>query len=228
MPNKFAIVTFLSVILYPLGAVAEANGDSTAGEKLYRQCAACHMIGKDAANRVGPQLNDIVGRAAGTVEGARYSPALLEAGADGLVWTPETLDAYIADPRGYIRGSRMSYRGMPDADDRLDLIAFLQSFTSDAQDAATTAGFAVAAEILAITGDFAYGEYLSSECTACHQASGADSGIPSITGWAEPDFVTAMHAYKEAAREHPVMQMMASRLSNEEIAALAAYFKAVE
>ena len=79
-----------------------------------------------------------------------------------------------------------------------------------------------------LAGDPAYGEYLSGECTTCHQASGANDGIPSITLWPEDQFVTAMHAYKDKARANPVMQMIAGRLSNEEIAALAAYFKDLE
>ena len=69
-----------------------------------------------------------------------------------------------------------------------------------------------------------YGEYLSGECTSCHQASGSDAGIPSIIHWPEDDFVLAMHAYKRKQRAHPVMQMIAGRLGDEEIAALAAYF----
>ena len=83
---------------------------------------------------------------------------------------------------------------------------------------------AVDPAILAIKGDPDYGAYLSSECTTCHQADGSDQGIPSVTGWPEEDFVVAMHAYKDRLRPHPVMQMMAGRLSNDEIAALAAYF----
>lgn len=86
----------------------------------------------------------------------------------------------------------------------------------------------VAPEILALTGDRAYGEYLASDCTACHQADGSDKGIPSITGWPQEIFVIVMHAYKNKDRAHPVMQMMAGRLSNEEIAALAAYFEDAE
>ena len=62
----------------------------------------------------------------------------------------------------------------------------------------------------------------------CHQADGADEGIPSITNWPAEDFVVAMHAYKRQYRPHPVMQMMASRLSDEEIASLAAYFRKLE
>ena len=79
--------------------------------------------------------------------------------------------------------------------------------------------------ILALEGDAEYGEYLASECKTCHQASGANDGIPGITQWPTEDFVVAMHAYKRKLRPHPVMQMMAGRLNDEEIAALAAYFK---
>lgn len=82
--------------------------------------------------------------------------------------------------------------------------------------------------ILAIVGDPEYGAYLAGECTTCHQADGGADGIPSITQWPVEDFVVAMHAYKRKLRTHPVMQMMAGRLSDEEIAALAAYFKDLE
>lgn len=82
--------------------------------------------------------------------------------------------------------------------------------------------------VLAISGDPEYGEYLASECVTCHQASGADDGIPSITGWPRDEFVAAMLAYKTRARPHPIMQMMAGRLSDEEIASLAAFFEGVD
>lgn len=88
--------------------------------------------------------------------------------------------------------------------------------------------FSVAAAVLAIEGDVEYGEYLASECTTCHQVNGTNDGIPSIVGWETDDFVTAMHAYKEKHRDNPVMQMVTGRLSNDEIAALAAYFKGLE
>ena len=88
--------------------------------------------------------------------------------------------------------------------------------------------FDVSADILAIRGDSEYGEYLAGDCTGCHQMDGSYDGIPSITGWDEESFVWAMHSYKEKEREHPVMQMMAGRLSNDEIAALAAYFSMLE
>ena len=82
--------------------------------------------------------------------------------------------------------------------------------------------------ILSIVGDVEYGEYLASECMSCHQKSGDDNGIPGINAWPTEDFVIVMHSYKKKVRPHPVMQMIAGRLTNEEIAALAAYFKDLE
>ncbi|MEL6225463.1 MAG: c-type cytochrome [Pseudomonadota bacterium] len=73
-------------------------------------------------------------------------------------------------------------------------------------------------------GDPAYGEYLAGQCTACHQKSGKDKGIPSIVGWHPEAFVIVMNAYKTKEREHKAMQTIASSLGDEEIAALAAYF----
>ncbi len=128
----------------------------------------------------------------------------------------------------------MSFRGIGDADDRADLIAFLRQYSDspanipEADPTATPTDRSVAPEILALEGDPEYGEYLSSECTTCHRADGADQGIPSIVLWPEDDFVIAMHAYKNQWRTHPVMNMVAGRLNDEEIAALAAYFATID
>lgn len=76
----------------------------------------------------------------------------------------------------------------------------------------------------AIAGDPAYGEYLSGECTTCHLPDGAEAGIPAIAHMTAEDFVNAMHAYKDGSRAHLVMNTIAGRLGDAEIAALAAYF----
>ena len=76
-----------------------------------------------------------------------------------------------------------------------------------------------------IIGDPGYGEYLSGECSGCHQLNGKNDGIPAITGWKTKDFIVALLAYKLDRRTHPVMQMMAKRLTDEDMAALAAYFE---
>jgi cytochrome c553 len=77
-------------------------------------------------------------------------------------------------------------------------------------------------------GDRALGEYLSSECVTCHQLSGRGSGIPPIVGLPDDSFVTIMSQYRDKKRDNPIMQTIAARLSNEEIAALAAYFGSVK
>jgi len=219
----------------PMAAQAELLGDAVRGEKLYSDCASCHQVGPGAKNRVGPHLNEIFGRKAGSVDGDyRYSKGLARMGADGLIWTYETLDAYIDNPKALVSDTRMSYRGMKDATDRADLLAYLRSYSAspanipESQPTARASEVELSAETLAIVGDKAYGEYLSSECLTCHLRSGGNDGIPGIIGWPVEDFVIAMHAYKRQIRPHPVMQMMAGRLSDEEIAALAAYFEDLE
>ncbi|TVP73268.1 MAG: cytochrome C [Rhodobacteraceae bacterium] len=217
-----------------LAAQAIPIGDAVAGAEVYRrECASCHQIGEDAQHRIGPHLNRIFDRGAGSHDDFRYSEALLRQGRDGLRWDLRRLDAYIENPRALVSGTRMSYRGLSDPARRADLIAYMRAYSDQPQNipeaAPTARGREVnlSAEILAIEGDIEYGEYLSSECTTCHQRSGDHAGIPGIVGWPEEDFVVAMHAYKQKLRPHEVMQSVAQRLDDEEIAALAAYFLAL-
>jgi cytochrome c553 len=77
-------------------------------------------------------------------------------------------------------------------------------------------------------GDRALGEYLSSECVTCHQLSGRHQGIPPIVGWPEASFVEIINEYREKRRSNPVMQTIAGKFSNDEVAALAAYFGSVK
>ncbi|MBT8411807.1 MAG: c-type cytochrome [Octadecabacter sp.] len=215
-------------------AHSEAGGDPERGAELFNECAACHQVGQGAADGIGPQLNGIFDRGAAHSQGFRYSEGLLRAANNGLVWDYESLDAYLENPRALVSRTRMSFDGFADPQDRDDVVAYLRLFSASPRDipeaapTATAVDHSVAPEILAIVGDPAYGEYLSGECTSCHQASGDANGIPSITYWPADDFVTAMHAYKDGLRLHPLMRMKAGRLSNEEIAALAAYFEGIE
>lgn len=217
-------------------ANAEAIGDAGAGADGFRKhCAACHQIGPDAKNRIGPRLTGIYGRrAAAVADFPGYSKAIARMGNDGLVWTLDTLDAYIENPKALVSGTRMNFRGIKDATERANVLAYLREFSDkprdipEAEPTARKTDHDLDPAILAIKGDPEYGQYLSSECVTCHQVNGADQGIPSITQWPEEDFVVAMHAYKAKLRPHPVMQMMAGRLSNDEIAALAAYFATLD
>lgn len=211
-------------------AASASFGDAQAGVQVFRKCQSCHAVGADAKDRVGPHLNGIFGRRAGLHDGFNYSDDMAMMGADGLTWTLEMLDAYLENPKALVSRTRMNFAGLKDTQDRADVLTFLRQYSDnpanipEAVPTAMAPEVTLSPEILAIVGDPEYGEYLASECETCHQRSGADDGIPSITQWPEDDFVIAMHAYKQKIRPHPVMQMMAGRLSDEEIAALAAYF----
>lgn len=233
MKMRNAIAPLMVGVFFSVtGATAFADSEAVEqGAKLFSQCKGCHQIGEGARDRVGPHLNGIFGRDVAAHEDFAYSKAMKRAGADGMVWDREHLDAYLENPKALVSGTRMSYRGMKDAGERDALLAYLRAYSDNPADIPEAAPTEQGTDhdldpaILAIQGDPEYGAYLSSECVTCHQVDGGDTGIPSITYWPEEDFVVALHAYKRQLRPHPVMQMIAGRLSDEEIAALAAYFK---
>ncbi|MBA3909693.1 MAG: cytochrome C [Rhodobacter sp.] len=234
MARPVPALTLLLTLAAP-PALAEEIGDAEQGATLFdRQCKACHQIGEGASHRVGPKLNGLFGRRAASLADFDYSKSMARMGSDGLTWTLETLDAYIENPRELVSGTRMNYPGLKDPTSRADLMAFLRDWSDkprdipEAEPTALKTTPELTPETPALKGDPDYGEYLSSECRTCHQADGSDQGIPSITSWPTEDFVVAMHAYKKKLRPHPVMQMMAGRLNDEEIAALAAYFATLE
>ncbi|MCK8484948.1 c-type cytochrome [Aliiroseovarius sp. S2029] len=230
--NRHIILGLVATLVWASPAHSNELGDADRGAEVFDECASCHSVGQGAKNRVGPHLNGLFGRRAAGIEGFRYSAGLTRMGKDGLVWNFDLLDRYVENPKAFASDTRMAYNGLKDEGQRADLLAYLRRYSDDPAnipEAAPTApgtDHSVDPTILAIQGDPDYGEYLSSECTSCHQLSGDNDGIPPIIGWPAEDFVVAMHAYKDRFRPHPVMQMMAGRLSNEEIAALAAYFAA--
>lgn len=104
--------------------MAMAEGDPAAGEKVFKKCKACHVIDSEK-NRLGPTLSGVFGRTAGAVEGfqKKYSSAMKEA---GIVWDEATLDAYLADPKGYIPKNKMAFPGLKKEDDRANIIAYMK------------------------------------------------------------------------------------------------------
>lgn len=102
-----------------------ASADAAAGEELWRNCAACHAV-EPGVNGTGPYLHGVVGREVAAVDGFNYSGAL-EPQAD--VWTPEHLNAFLEDPRGWAPGTSMGYNGMRRIGDRANLIAYLETLT---------------------------------------------------------------------------------------------------
>lgn len=118
------IRTLLAVALVAAVPSLASAQDAAKGEKVYRKCKACHAV--DGKNKVGPHLDGVVGRAAGAVEGYNYSDALKNS---GKTWDEATLDAYLADPKGYIPGNKMIFAGLKKEDDRKDLIAYLKTIS---------------------------------------------------------------------------------------------------
>ena len=114
-------------------ADAAAKGDAESGEDVFRRCKACHAIGPGARNRVGPMLNDLFGRKAAGVPDYAYSPAMKAAGAKGLVWTKAVLLDYLKRPRDYVKGTKMIFAGLPEEEDRVDLLAYLKTFSKPAK-----------------------------------------------------------------------------------------------
>jgi cytochrome c len=106
-----------------------AGQDVEVGKKLFAKCAACHNV-NSPTNKLGPHLQGVVGRAAGSVEGYNYSKALKSAGAAGLVWDETNLAEYLANPQGKVPGTKMVFPGLKDPQETQNLIAYLKSVSS--------------------------------------------------------------------------------------------------
>ncbi len=119
-----ALATALACLALP----AWADGDAAKGEKVFNKCKACHAVGENAKNKVGPQLNGIVGAEIASVEGFKYSDAFMEKKGEGLVWNEENLEAYLEKPKDFIPKTKMSFAGLRKEDEREDVIAYLKTF----------------------------------------------------------------------------------------------------
>lgn len=124
-----SLVVLSLVTLALFAAPAAAQGDAAMGQTTFKKCQACHAVGEGARNRVGPVLNGVIGRIAGTAPDYKYSAAMQDAGAGGLVWTAETLKPYFAKPRDFIKGNKMAFAGITDQAEVDNLIAYLATFS---------------------------------------------------------------------------------------------------
>lgn len=110
-------------LLAGVSSAALADGDAAAGKKVFNKCKVCHSLA-EGENKIGPSLAGVVGRAAGTVEGFKYSDAMKES---GLTWDEATLDQYLADPKGFVPGNKMAFVGLKKEDDRENVIAYIEA-----------------------------------------------------------------------------------------------------
>ena len=114
-----------AICLIPLSVEAQ---DIAVGEKVFLKCKVCHQVGEGAKNGVGPVLNGIVGRKAGSIEGYNYTPANKNS---GLTWDEATLKDYLKNPKAKIPGTRMILAGPLNEADIDNVIAYLKQFGAD-------------------------------------------------------------------------------------------------
>lgn len=122
-----------ATLVLSVGFAPALAQDVEAGKKQFKKCSACHAVGAKARNKVGPHLNDLFGRPAGSIEKFKYSKAMKAAGEEGLVWTDDSVAELIAKPRKFIKGTKMAFGGMKKEADRDNLIAYLKTFSTGSQ-----------------------------------------------------------------------------------------------
>ncbi len=108
------------------GGSAHAEGDASAGAKVFNRCRSCHVADKEQ-NRVGPHLVAIVGRPVASVDGFRYSDAMMSKGAEGALWSEAELSAYLTSPKAYLPGGSMAFAGLRKPEEVENVIAYLKS-----------------------------------------------------------------------------------------------------
>lgn len=122
------LINLSAALLFISTATALAEGDPLKGEKVFKKCKTCHEIGEGAKNKLGPTLNGIVGDAAGKNPDFKYSKALMAKAKEGLIWDQVSLAAYIAKPKKFVKGTKMSFAGIKKKQQITDLIAYLKNF----------------------------------------------------------------------------------------------------
>jgi cytochrome c len=125
--TNLQVYVFAGLVLAGSAGAASAQ-DAALGEKVFAKCKICHQIGEGAKNAVGPVLNGVVGRKAGTYPDYSYSDANKNS---GLTWDEATLKEYLKDPRGKVPGTKMIFPGLPKDEDIANVIAYLKQFGVD-------------------------------------------------------------------------------------------------
>ena len=128
MSNILKIAAIAASVAFVGAIPALAEGDAAAGKSVFNQCKACHQVGPEAKNGVGPVLNGIVGRKAGEYPGYNYSDANK---GSGLTWDEATLKEYLTDPKAKVPGTKMIFPGIKRENQLENLIAYLKLIKAD-------------------------------------------------------------------------------------------------
>jgi cytochrome c2 len=126
------VATFSVLLIGITAAQAQVAGDPAAGEQVFRKCQACHSL-QAGAHTVGPPLQGVIGRTAGSVPGYPYSVAMRRS---GIYWSPDTLDKFLTSPSHLVHGTKMIFTGLRDPKDRADVIAYIEQQMTKAATAA--------------------------------------------------------------------------------------------
>ena len=129
------ILTLAGIVAALATPAAAVDGNVDAGKKVFAKCAVCHGIG-DTKKPTGPNLNNVIGRTAGTQpdfvakKAAGYSKAMVAAGVAGLVWDEAQIAEYITDPKKKVPGNKMAFPGLKSEQDRADVVAYVKTFST--------------------------------------------------------------------------------------------------
>ncbi|EJT04744.1 cytochrome c family protein [Rhizobium sp. CCGE 510] len=128
MDYRVVLLIGAAVTALMSGNAGAQEGDATAGATVFKKCATCHIAESDT-NKVGPSLNKLFGRKAGTHPDFAYSPGMKAAGEGGLVWDETVLRDYLHNPKAKVKGTKMAFVGVKDDQEITDLIAYLKQYS---------------------------------------------------------------------------------------------------
>jgi cytochrome c len=126
-----ALSLLASVVLFgaSAGIAAADDGDPALGQKIFAKCQVCHSL-EVGTNKLGPSLHGLIGRHSASIANFNYSPAMKNT---NVTWDPPTLDKYLTNPKAMVPGTKMLFPGLPKAEDRANLIAYLKQAAGNAQ-----------------------------------------------------------------------------------------------